>query len=727
MARKDAPLDQLVARLRCDRSLSRTPLVQAAFSHYDAQGELALPGCSVRPLEVETGTAKFDFSLQLIDRGERVTGYFEYASDLFDEERIQRITRHYCTILDQLVKDASVAVGGSWLFGATERAEIARLGRGVTVDVRGDLLASIEHQFTHSGQRIAVVDGTEQTTYAELAAHVNRIAALLDSRTGRGEDALVAVCAGRSCTWIAAVLAILRLGCGYLPVDPQTPGKRALQALRESGVGVLLYAAQECEWAGSFEGRALDLALEPSGIVGATTVRASRPERIFYAITTSGSTGTPKTAAVSYRGFANLHAWYCNALSINADSRILVATSVAFDLTQKNLFAALANGARLVLRSEGNFDPAEVRNLVEEQQISVLNCTPSLFYPLIESCNDARFAQLASLRHVVLGGEPIDLAKTKRWTDHRSCRARMLNSYGPTECTDVCAACEINTIAALDATAPIGRPIPNVVLRVLDSARQLVPLGTPGELYISGAALGLGYLGVPSTARDGFVQLDSGRAYRTGDVVRYRWDGQLEFLGRLDNQIKVRGYRVNLEEVEAALRKHPRITDAVVTTTRTGETVGAMHAYYVADHELDRSELRYWLTDVLPRYMVPSSFTWMSALPLTRSGKIDRLRLPEPRGEARRAPRGDLELALHALWQQLLGITELGVEDNFFNVGGHSLMAIRLAEEIELKLRRACRVADVFERPTIQELAELLNGRVPETSAEHPFGQDALG
>jgi acyl-coenzyme A synthetase/AMP-(fatty) acid ligase len=403
---------------------------------------------------------------------------------------------------------------------------------------------------------------------------------------------------------------------------------------------------------------------------------------------------------------------------------VLIATSVAFDLTQKNLFAALASGARVVLRSEGNFDPSEIRALIEDQQISILNCTPSLFYPLIERPDDARYAQLRSLRHVVLGGEPIDLKKIRPWLQHRSCHARLMNSYGPTECTDVCAACDVLVPGADDAswaaelTVPIGRPISNVTLSVLDAARKLVPMGAAGELYIAGVGLGLGYLGRPADAQHGFVQLDAGPAYRTGDLVRHRWDGQLEFLGRVDNQVKVRGYRINLEEVEAALRKHARIADAAVTTSRTGESVGALNAYYVADEELDASELRYWLSDVLPRYMVPSSFTRLSSMPLTRSGKVDRMLLPEPRGVVRRPPRGDLELTLHALWQELLGISELGVEDDFFSVGGHSLMAIRLAEEVELKLRRPCRVADVFERPTIQELAELLSRRAQESLAE---------
>jgi amino acid adenylation domain-containing protein len=706
-----APFDELVRRLRCDRSLSRTPLIQVAFGFHESGPEaLLLDGCSVQPIATDPCTAKFDLTLQVLASGGRLHCEIEYATDLFDPRRIARMARHYMIVLHQLVADARVEVGGAWFIDEREREELTRCGQGPQTELAaGAVREAIAERFARRTSRTAVVAGAERVSDTGLAQQSERIAALIGSRASVGA-APVALCLGRSVSWTAALLALLRLGRGYLPIDPQSPKERALRTLRECGADLLLYAGESCPWHTEFAGEALDIGAPLPPMPAADAVATPPPDATLYAITTSGSTGAPKTAAVSNAGFANLCDWYGRTLELTDGDRVLIATSVAFDLTQKNVFAALARGGALVLRSEQRFDPAEIRGLIERERVTIVNCTPSLFYALIEPSTEAVHAQLRSLRWVVLGGEPVERSRIASWLADPACSARLMNSYGPTECTDVVTACEV--LSGGSGPVPIGKPIYNAVVSARDARGGYVPRGVTGELWISGAAVGKGYLGAPPPSQNGFVRDKAeGIAYRTGDLVYLDWDDQWVFVGRADRQVKLRGYRIELGEVEAVLRTCPGVSDAAVIADDPGGPNARLHAFYVARAEIAREVLRALFEARLPRYMIPASFTRLTELPLTRSGKLDRWRLPLPHSIPRELPQGLFEQRLHALWQELLGVGELGVDDDFFDCGGHSLLAIRLAEKIETAFDLYCSVGDVFEHPTVRSLARLLARR----------------
>lgn len=706
LARRGAPLERVVARLGCPRDPSHTALTQVAFSFDESSaGLLDLEGCRTERIELRPPTSKFDLMLQLSDEGGPLWARFEYDSEIFDARRIQAMARHYVAILAQLRSDASAAVGGEWMLAGCDLGALDGLGRGPDIAVADyDVRAPLDANLDRLGDVTAIVASGVAVSYAALGSEVARIAAALNSRLAP-QDSFVAICASRSCEWVAAILATLRAGRAYLPIDPQTPRIRALALLEQIGVRTLLYAGRDCAWAREFQGTAIEL----SGGQGPAPVprRPVAQGAPFWAITTSGSTGSPKTAAVNYRGVANLLGWYTGLLEITPRDRILAITSVGFDLTQKNLFAALMSGARLVLHGPTVFDPREVRELIEQQGVTVINCTPSMLYALVEHAGEAGWAQLGSLRAVVVGGETVDMSRLRPWLLSHLCAARLVNSYGPTECTDVCAAFEIPR-TGVDDDAPIGGPIRNTDLRVLDARKARVPIGVPGELHICGIAVGNGYLAAHGDPEQRFAPLADGRvAYATGDIVRYGWDGQLRFVGRADTQIKIRGHRVSPDEVEAVVRSHPAIGDAAVVASeqRTGN---ALHAYFVATRELSPTELRTWLIERLPRYMVPAMLVPLPYLPMTRSGKVDRRALPVPKRVERAAPADALEAALLALWQQLLGVPELGVDDDFFEAGGHSMLAISAVDAIQSRFGVRCRVLDLFERPTVRLMGELL-------------------
>lgn len=717
LAYQHVPFDELVAALGGARDLGSTPLTQVAFSyHQQSAHAFQLPGLRVEDLRLDISTSKFDLMFEVFDRGGPLRLVSESSSDLYDVERIEQIAHQYMLLLAAMTARPDLVLPRSWAFDEAESARLSRFERGPRVGYPFDDIPSmIDAGAQHGSDACAVVCSGRRYTYARLTADVTalsqRLAHCLD-----GDETLVALCTGRSYRWIVAMLALLRVGRGYLPLDPRTPPARARAILERTEVRTLLYTDDVCTWSTAFGGRRLDLNCEPESTGAPPGAAPHAPpsmasgDALAYAITTSGTTGVPKTAGVLRRSFANLVQWYAEALELGPQSRILIATSVAFDLTQKNVFAGLARGACLVLRDEAEFDPHALLDAIAREQVSVINCTPSLCYALVDACADREHSQLRSLRDVVLGGEPIALARLRPWLDHSS--TRVTNSYGPTECTDVCSATRPALIGPTNLSLPIGRALPNVELRVLDAHGERVPLGTPGELHVLGEGLGRGYLDDPQATAAAFVCGPRGELmYRTGDVVRYDWQGNLWFIGRRDQQVKVRGHRIELGEVESALREHPRLTAAAVKacTERDGETTLA--AYYISDAELDPLALRRGLAERVPTYMLPASFTRLASLPLTTSGKIDRNALPQPVPPAvpPPGPEDSRQARLRRAWGTILETTTPDLDDDFFEAGGHSLRAVQLAQAAsEIWLTR-CRIADVFRQPTIRALAAFLD------------------
>jgi amino acid adenylation domain-containing protein len=444
-------------------------------------------------------------------------------------------------------------------------------------------------------------------------------------------------------------------------------------------------------------------------------------DNLIYAIYTSGSTGRPKGAGVTHGGFVNLVNWFVSEFALTARDRVLIVSSFSFDLTQKDIFAPLVTGGQLHLSRSAFYDASEISETIAGQEITLLNCTPSAFYPLLEGAGPDSPRRLASLRHVFLGGEPINVSRLREWAATPHFKAEIVNTYGPTECTDTCSSFRLSDFGQASAP-PIGRPNDNAELLILDGHLNLVPQGVAGELCVGGAGVGRGYLNDAAATAGRFIPHPFGaepgaRLYKTGDLARHLPDGNIEFLGRLDNQVKVRGYRVEPGEIEAVLRRHEALRECVVVARADAHGDTRLVAYVVTKHGASppaTAALRRHLAERLPAHMLPSVFVPLDELPLTPSGKVDRRQLPAPEaaGEEARAdyvaPRTPVEEVLAGIWRDVLGVGRVGVYDNFFELGGHSLLAMRCLSAMRSLFRMEVPLRVLFETADLEELARAL-------------------
>ena len=444
-------------------------------------------------------------------------------------------------------------------------------------------------------------------------------------------------------------------------------------------------------------------------------------DNLIYVIYTSGSTGRPKGAGVTHAGFVNLVKWFASEFRLTERERVLITSSFSFDLTQKGIFTPLTVGARLHFPTSTFYDPSEIVETISERGITFLNCTPSAFYPLIDAAGPG-FEKLASLKHVFLGGEPINLARLREWTATAYFNAEIVNTYGPTECTDTCSSFRLLDLENATSSPPIGRPNDNVELFILDEHLNLVPQGVAGELCVGGVGVGRGYLNDSFSTAERFVphpysSVPGARIYRTGDLARHLSDGNIEFLGRLDHQVKVAGYRIELGEVETAMVQHQGVKDCVVVVRADAHGDARLVAYVVPEQSArgcDATMLRRYLADSLPAHMIPSVFVSLEQLPLTPGGKVDRRALPAPdttgnvTGRDYVAPRTPLEEVLAGIWRDVLEVERVGIHDNFLDLGGHSMLAMRCVSAMRQLLRMEIPLRVLFESANLEGLAQAL-------------------
>jgi amino acid adenylation domain-containing protein len=733
-------LGDIVRAVAPTRSLSHTPLVQAVFAYRELAGtELELGGMTATPVFAHNRRAKFDLTLAIDDFGDEGVLSLEYASDLLTAESAAQLLDHFETLLDELERKPNARAGTFSLASRRERQQLASFELGglrpvIARDLGIDLL---RHR---SDDAPALRTLARSWSVGQLRELAENIAGALDGAGVRPGD-LVAICAPRSAEWVAAVLAILQLGAAYVPLDPQQPRSRIRLGIARSGARVVatLDGAFDC---------GLDDAprvLELRDLPHAADVREGRApndrtREAVYGILTSGSTGVPRLARVSHAAFANLLAWYLDALHLRATDRVLFATSVGFDLSQKNVLAALIAGAELAIDDSDGFEPERIVGMIERFGITVLNCTPTLASALVAHAAARDVRRLRSLRVLVLGGEPIDLESLRAWTGHPSCNARILNTYGPTECTDIVSAAVVSPDAARDVGRTLGKPIPNARCRVVDVAGNVAAISVPGELWISGAPLGLGYFGDPSATATKFVREQGTRWYRTGDLVRWNESGELQYLGRLDAQLKIRGYRIEPAEIEAALEQQPEVAEAAVAS-RLSPSGAVLVGYVVlkpaAEIDEDRlaTELRPRLANLLPSYLIPAAIVRLDRLPRTASDKLDRAALAAFSVTARatehdEAVDPDLEPLLsrvRAAVCEVLGLASVASEANFFDVGGHSLAAVRLADKLESEFGLTIAVAAIVERPRLRDYAAWLAERLDRAADTDGHVRSALG
>ncbi|HEU4508572.1 MAG TPA: amino acid adenylation domain-containing protein [Pyrinomonadaceae bacterium] len=726
-AHQDVPFEMLVEALQPQRDVSRSPLFQVMMVLHNAPKQaLELDDeLHLTAVDVDRRTAKFDLTLSLTEDTEGLKGVWEYNTDLFARATIERMNGHFEVLLEGILAMPELRLSELPLLTDAEQQQLLMQGKPTESDSspRPCLHQIFEAQVERTPDAIAVLDEERQLTYAELNQRANQLAHHLQS-IGVGPGSFVAVCLRPSVDLILALIGVLKAGAAYLPLDPAYPQERISLMLSVSKASVLL--SEDAVVSGRSVTATAVLCLDSQWSMIDSHSRENPSSEVVadnaaYLIFTSGSTGTPKAAAVCHRSFTNLLYWYVDELSITAADRVLLLSSISFDLTQKDVWAPLAVGARIALAS-AIYDARERALQIQEQQITFVNCTPSAFYPVVEASEDIADHPLRSLREVVLGGERIALARLQRWLTHETTGAEIVNTYGPTECTDTVTYHRVSREQVEAASeVSLGRAVPNIHLWVADKWQRLVPMGVVGELWLGGVAVGMGYVTDAALTADKFRpdpwSGEAGaRVYCTGDKVRYLSNGELLYLGRVDEQVKVRGYRIELGEVETALMAHPAVKEAVVIATASGAGEGRLVAYVVT-HEnvvVTAGELRTHLEQGLPMYMIPSFFMMMDRIPLTPNGKVNRRALPVPDqtrpelGQVYVAPRSDLESAIAKVWQEVLGIEKVGVYDNFFDLGGHSLLMV----QVHLKLRevseRAVTMIELFQYPTVDSLAKYM-------------------
>lgn len=721
------PYEQLVEALAPERNLASSPLFQVMLVLQNTSDDpLQLPGVDVSVMHIPRTSALFDLTLGVIDGRDGFIFEWEYNTDLFVSARIERMAAQFVYLLRECCRapDANLLDLPHLPDPARSRPPLAP-PRADARRWHGESVVTVfEAQARARPQAVAVSAGGESLSYRQLQAFSDCLAMrLLNAGTRPGEP--IAVCAQPSAALLIAVLAVVKARGIYLPLDPSLPAERCRQMLAAAGATrVVGDAASFAELGARMGSTALAfLASEPAALSGATEVDApwkAHPSDAMYIIFTSGSTGVPKGATVDHRGFMNLLAWYVDALDLGPTDGTLVISAFNFDLTQKNLYAPLLVGGTVHFR-QGAHDPEHIVAAVARLGVTWLNCTPSTFYTLLEADPERAAGDLRSLRHVVLGGEPIAMSRLVAWLAAAETRATVMNSYGPTECTDVVAWHS----AAADVTGelPLGQAIPGISLYVLDANMRDVPVGVPGELWIGGVCVGAGYVGDPRLTAERFApdpwsSTPGARLYRSGDRVRLGDNGELEFLGRFDFGVKVRGFRVDLGEIETALHAHPQLAEAVVAARDDLGQATELVAYLVAREPDGRrpaaGAIMAYLGERVPQYMVPSYVHWLDRLPLNANGKVDRLALPRPERDKAAAtdapPSTPLEVQVASLWADVLGLSEVGLRQNFFESGGHSLLATQLAARLRKDAGLNVSMRMVFECPTVAALTERLAG-----------------
>ncbi|WP_286191325.1 non-ribosomal peptide synthetase [Comamonas sp. JC664] len=713
---QDVPFERLVEALRAERSLSHSPLFQVMLT-FDSTPGAAGPSAphahqALSPVSVEHHVSRFDLTLGFTEGRDGFAGGLEYATALFERATVERLLGHLKALLTAAVEAPDRPVFELPLLDPSEQRRVLvewnDTGAGGPADACIHTL--IERQVAASPDAVAVVAGDTSLTYRELDHRASLLAVRLRG-LGVGPEVRVGVCAERNADLLVAVLGILKAGGAYVPLDPAYPRRRLAFMLEDAKPRVLVGQRALLEGLPPVDAArvALDTAwtAAPSGVAARA---GAAPDHLAYVLFTSGSTGRPKGVALEHRSAVAFLRWTARTFSQQEMAGVLASTSLNFDLSVFELFAPLTRGGTVVLARNA----LELPTLPAARRVTLINTVPSAMAELVRAN-----AVPESVRAVNLAGEPLPGTLVEAIHAAAPGVQRVLNLYGPTEDTTYSTWAEALRGASREPT--VGRPLDGTRAYVLDAFGQPVPQGVAGELYLGGAGLARGYVDRPELTAERFVpdafsQQPGARLYRTGDRVRWLPGGELQYLGRIDAQVKVRGFRIELGEVEATLRRHPAIRDAVVLAREDGGGGRRLVAYVVAQQGrvLDTVEARSFVKEQLPDFMVPSAFLTLDALPLTPNGKVDRAALPVPEvlraaeGRADVAPRDTLEWVLAGIWEELLGVGPIGIHSNFFELGGHSLLAMRLVSRIRERLGRSLPVVTLFQAGTLEELAERL-------------------
>ncbi len=719
-AHQDMPFERLVEQLQPERSLSHTPLFQVMFVlHNTPMQVLQLPNLKLSPLELESSTAKFDLTLTLknISQGFSentavgLSGFLDYNTALFDAATIERMVGHYQTLLEAIVVNPYQKLSELPLLTKSEQHQILVEWNNTQADYPKQLClhSLFEEQVYKTPNAVAVVFEDERLTYSELNALSNQLAHHLRS-LGVGPEVLVAICAERSIEMLVGLLAILKAGGAYVPLDPIYPPERLAYILEDACVSVLLTQKAVAPKLPDIHGRIVYLDSDWQNSHSSNLNSNVCAENLAYAIYTSGSTGRPKGVQISHRAVVNFLSSMSAQPGMVSEDVLVAVTTITFDIAALELFLPLSLGARLVLTPDLIADGGQSIAALATSSATVMQGTPATWRTLMQ----VGFLGNPQLK-ILCGGEALSRELATQLLERAD---SLWNMYGPTETTIWSA---VSQVQAGSGSVSIGEAIANTQFYILDTNLQPVPVGVAGELHIGGDGLARGYLKRPDLTAQKFIPNAFGDAgsclYKTGDLVRYLTNGNIEYIGRIDNQVKVRGFRIELGEIEALLSQDATVQQAVVIAKEIADDK-CLIAYLVPQSNAtpSMSELRSFLKQQLPEYMVPSYFVVLDALPLTPNGKVDRLALPDPdhttlEVEAYVAPRNELERLISAVWQEVLNLEKVGVHNNFFELGGHSLLIIQTHSKLNNKLlgiNKDISVVDLFKYPTISTLAQYL-------------------
>jgi len=713
-AHQEVPFEKLVEELEPERSLSHTPLFQVMFvMQNEERSGLGMGGLQLSGVQTERVTAKFDLTLQLMETEAELSGLLEYNTDLYEAETIERMLGHYEQLLRSIVTRPEQRVSELAVLTENEAEQLLVEWNETEVIYPQHCIHELfEVQVARTPQAEALVFAEERLSYRELNQRANQLGNYLQ-QLGVGPETLVAVLLDRSVDLVVSLLGILKAGGAYVPIDPEYPAERVRYMLADCGARVLLTQATLAAHVDSPTGcTVVQLDQEWERIAQQSDMNvasAVSTENLAYVIYTSGSTGTPKGAMNTHRALCNRLLWMQQAYQLDNTDRVLQKTSVSFDVSVWEFFWPLITGAGLVLAQPGGQrDSAYLVQLLTAEQITTVHFVPSMLEVFLQEQDVERCGHL---KRVICSGEALSVELQQRFFARLP--VQLENLYGPTEAAiDVSRwSCERDSERR---TVPIGRPIANLRLYVLDEEQRLVPVGVTGELYIGGVGVGRGYHGRAALTAERFVpdpfSREAGaRLYRTGDQARIARDGQIEYLGRRDGQVKLRGFRIELGEIEAALLQHEQVQEAVVVA-RAGEGGEQRLVAYVVAKEVRSSELRRYLQEKLPHYMVPATFVELERMPLSPNGKVDRRALPEPEVDRAglaveyAAPVTAVEKILVNIWSEVLGVPQVGIHDNFFELGGDSILSLRIvAKANQAGVRLITR--QIFEHQTIAGLA----------------------
>ncbi len=721
-ANQNIPFDKLVEVLQPERDPSRSPLFQVVFALQDEDivqpdienlvvSQPVVPGYDDSEFDIDVTMTRSDLELHLWDGEDCIRGTWVFDTGLFQLATITRMTAIFSRLVDAILENPGAEISTlAMLPQADADRVLLEWNRTATTSVKDSpvtIHSLFESRVKANPDAIAVEFEDIRLSYSELNAAANRLArTLLDH--GVKTEMLVGVCLHRGIELVTAILAILKAGAAYVPLDPKYPESRIRYMVADSGLGVIVTDTAAAKVLQDYNGAFVFVDSDRDTIANRSDVNPDIPvlaDNLAYVIYTSGSTGKPKGTMLEHSGLCKVAAEQVAYFSAGPGSRVLQFSSPNFDASLFDVSMALLTGGTLVLASQEAMQPGPpLVSVLREKQISILTIPPSSLSALSPEA-------LPDLKVINVAGEACSAELVNRWASGR----RFFNLYGPTEATIWTTATE----CFVNEPAPgIGRPIGSTTVYVLDRNAQPVPVGVPGELYIGGVGIARGYLNLPTMTTDRFVKdnfspLAGGRLYRTGDKVRYRTDGTLEFLGRIDNQVKLRGFRIELGEIEAVLNKQSGVESCAVIMREDEPGNKRLAAYFVASENISIEALRSAMQDALPVHMVPAVYVRLPELPLTPNGKVDNRALPKPKPERQLeanyvAPETDLEATITGIWKQLLGVDEVGIDDNFFDLGGHSLLLVQLHEKINQLIEQDVAVVHLFQYPTVRTLAGYL-------------------